>query len=159
MVLVGCQVKEERKKRLSPPHPIPESFPQESAQQEKTLSCQGIFFFLSQTGNGQKRLRVLPFDLQELEAWPSLSAAIPDTEQSLASPRLPGTSREIVWSRGLLTVSISPPGCLESVSGQRICSGKGKPEQGLGNVGGGGCAVWGMGPAYTQPFLGHCYFR
>lgn len=62
----------------------------------KTISCQGSFCFLSQTGSGpQKRLTMLPFDPWELGTRPSLTAALraaspgpragtpfPDTEQT-----------------------------------------------------------------------------
>lgn len=123
----------------------------------------GVFLLpLSNRKRGpRKDWRALPFDPQEPEARPSWQLLFPDTEQSPGSPRLPGTSREIVWSRGLLSVPISPPDCLESGSGQRIRPGTGKPqEQGLehlkGDVGGG----WrgGLGPAHS-PSVGHCYFQ
>lgn len=154
---LGSQVKE----AAAPPTPTPTplysriSVPRSQPSRKGPSPTRGLSSSsLKQETGPRKDWRVLPFDPQEPEARPSWQLLFPDTEQSPGSPRLPGTSREIVWSRGLLSVPISPPDCLESGRGQRIRPGTGKPqEQGLerleGDVEGGGGG--GAGPC-SQPF-------
>lgn len=156
IVLVGCQRRQappglpgeggKEKEAIPTPtlYPVPEKLSPRVSPAGKDPLLPGIFLPLSNRKWAKKRLRVLPFDPQELEARPSLTAAIPRHRAEPGSPRLPGTSREIVWSRGPPHGVYLSTRLLGECQWTGIWSGKGKPqEQGLGNVR--GCGVWGAG--------------